>query len=165
METKIAVRLYNNPKFGKTFGKGMYYNAVFNGTLDFPEYRLKYLIDLVPFRNWQHTATTGDEMGFLEAIVDQYKQRSIDIHSGDHGDQILCSWVKRFDSSMSKPKINGYVIVDTRTCELEIALEDEKNGVHIITGFPMRSCREKNGNSPDYFASNYDVDLKQRIAA
>ena len=66
---------------------------------------------------------------------------------------------------MSKPKINGFVTVDLRTCQLQIAMFDEKTGVKIINDFPMRSCREKNGNSPDYFASNYDADVKQRIAA
>ena len=30
----IAVRLYDNPKFGRTFGRGLYHNALFNGTVD-----------------------------------------------------------------------------------------------------------------------------------
>lgn len=165
MEAKIAVRLYNNPKFGKTFGKGMHYNAVFNGTLDLPDHHLKYLIDLVPYTNWQHTAITNEDIELLGLVVDQYKQKNIDINTGDHGEQILCSWVKRFDSSMSKPKIYGVVAVDLRTCQLHIAMHDEKTAVRIVNDFPMRSCREKNGNSPDYFASNYDADIKQRLAA
>jgi hypothetical protein len=165
MESKIAVRLYNNPKFGKTFGKGMYYNAVFNGTLDLPEHHLKYLIDLVPFSNWQHTAITNDDLELLGVVVEQYRQKSIDINTNVHSDQILCSWVKRFDSAMSKPKINGFVTVDLRTCQLQIAMHDEKTGLQIINEFAMRSCREKNGNSPDFFASNYDADTKQRLAA
>ena len=32
--TEIAVRLYNNPKFGTTYGKGQYHNAIMNGTVD-----------------------------------------------------------------------------------------------------------------------------------
>ncbi|QWE16319.1 hypothetical protein [Polynucleobacter sp. AP-Nino-20-G2] len=163
--TKIAVRLYNNPKFGKTFGKGMYYNAVFNGTLDLPQQHLKYLIDLVPFTQWQHTATTDIDMEALGMVIAHYQKINIDVQSANHGEHILCSWIKRFDSAMSKPKVMGFVTVDLRTCQLTVALVDDKHELVLSEHFPMRSCREKTGNSPDYFSSNYDADLKQRLAA
>jgi hypothetical protein len=66
---------------------------------------------------------------------------------------------------MSKPKVMGFVTVDLRTCQLTVALVDDRHGLALSEKFPMRPCREKTGNSPDYFSSNYDADLKQRIAA
>lgn len=165
MNKKIAVRLYNNPKFGKTFGKGAYYNAVFNGTLDLADQRLKYLIDLVPFAQWQHTANTDVDMEALGMVTEHYQKANIDICSKLHGEQILCSWIKRFDSAMSKPKVNGFVAVDLRTCQLHIVLADAQHDLVFSENFTMRSCREKHGNSPDYFASNYDLDVMQKIAA
>ena len=62
-------------------------------------------------------------------------------------------------------KYAGYVAVDLRTCQLTVTLVDEKHGLALSEKFPMRSCREKHVNSPDYFSSNYDADLKQKIAA
>jgi len=147
METKMAVRLYNNPKFGKTFGKGMYYNAVFNGTLDISEQRLKYLIDLVPIAQWQHSANTDSEMEALEMVAEHYQKLNIDICSPLHGEHILCSWIKRFDSAMSKTKINGFVAVDLRTCQLIVAFADGQRNVVFSDVFKMRPCREKHGNS------------------
>lgn len=163
MKNQIAVRLYNNPKFGKTFGKGMYYNAIFNGTLDLPQQRLKYLIDLVPFADWQQMNTTDADA--LETVVGLYGQKGIDVNVKDHSKNILCSSVKRFDSHMQKPYVTGIVTVDLRSCEFSVALMDEENDLTLLEQFQMRPCREKNGNSPDFFASNYDADLKMKLAA
>lgn len=155
MKKEIAVRLYNNPKFGKTFGKGMYYNAIFNGTLDLPQQRLKYLIDLVPFPDWQHMSTT--DAVTLETVIDMYEKKGVDVKVNDVSKNILCSSVKRFDSHMKKPYVTGIVTVDLRSCELFVALMDEENEVTLAEQFQMRTCREKNGNSPDFFSSNYDA--------
>ena len=165
MEHKIAIRLYDNPKFGKTFGKGQYYNAIYNGTLDFPVQRIKYLVDLVQFESWQHTAQTNADMDAVKTAIELYAANGIDITSPTSSSNILCSWVKRFDSHMSKPKVSGLIAVDLRTCELNIVIVDEQHGVALHEKFAMRPCREKNGNSPDFFASNYDADMKLKRAA
>jgi len=59
----------------------------------------------------------------------------------------------------------GFVPIDLRACQLTVALLDDKHGLALREKFPIRSCREKHGNSPDYFSSNYGANLKQRIAA
>jgi hypothetical protein len=165
MEHKIAIRLYDNPKFGKTFGKGQYYNAVYNGTLDLPEQRIKYLVDLVQFESWQHSAQTDADMDAVATAIEVYAKKGIDINSKTNSSNILCSYVKRFDSHMSKPKVAGLICVDLRTCELNVMLVDEQNNIALHEQFSMRPCREKNGNSPDFFASNYDADMKMKLAA
>jgi hypothetical protein len=165
MEQKIAIRLYDNPKFGKTFGKGMYYNAIYNGTLDLPEKRIKYLVDLVQFEKWQHTAQTDVDMDAVKIAMEIYAAKGIDISAAPSSSNILCSYVKRFDSHMSKPKVAGLICVDLRTCELNVILVDEQNSIALNEKFSMRPCRDKNGNSPDFFASNYDADMKLKRAA
>jgi hypothetical protein len=165
MDKKIAIRLYENPKFGKTFGKGMYYNAIYNGTLDLPEQRIKYLVDLVQFESWQHTAQTNEDIDAVKTAVEIYAAKGIDISSAPSSSNILCSYVKRFDSHMCKPKVAGLICVDLRTCELNVMLLDQQNDIVLDVNFSMRPCREKNGNSPDFFASNYDADMKLKRAA
>ena len=165
MEHKIAIRLYDNPKFGKTFGKGMYYNAIYNGTLDLPEKRIKYLVDLMQFEKWQHTAQTDADVEAVKIAVELYATKGIDINAPTSSSNILCSWVKRFDSHMSKPKVSGLIAVDLRTCELNIVIADDQHDLALHEQFSMRPCREKNGNSPDFFASNYDADLGFKRAA
>jgi len=165
MEHKIAIRLYDNPKFGKTFGKGMYYDAIYNGTLDLPEKRIKYLVDLMQFEKWQHTAKTDTDMDAVKIAIQLYAQRGIDINSPTSSSNILCSYVKRFDSHMIKPKVGGVIAVDLRTCELNIVIADDEHDIVLHEKFGMRPCREKNGNSPDFFASNYDADMMLKRAA
>lgn len=165
MEHKIAIRLYDNPKFGKTFGKGQYYNAIYNGTLDLPERRIKYLVDLVQYERWQHTAQTDADMDSVRAAIEFYEKKGIDINSPTNSSNILCSYVKRFDSHMSKPKVTGLICVDLKTCELNVIIVDAQNDIALHEKFSMRPCREKNGNSPDFFATNYDADVNMKIAA
>lgn len=165
MEHKIAIRLYDNQKFGKTFGKGMYYNAIYNGTLDMPEQRIKYLVDLVQFENWQHTAQTDADIDAVKTAVEIYAAKGIDISASTSNSNILCSYVKRLDSNMCKPKVAGLISVDLLTCELTVMLLDQQNDIAISENFAMRPCRATNGNSPNFFASNYDADMKLKRAA
>ena len=55
--------------------------------------------------------------------------------------------------------------MDLRTCELNVMLLYQQNDIAFDVNFAMRLCREKNGNSPDFFASNYDADIKLKRAA
>jgi hypothetical protein len=55
--------------------------------------------------------------------------------------------------------------MDLRTCELNVMLLYQQNDIAFDVNFAMRLCREKNGNSPDFFASNYDTDIKLKRAA
>lgn len=157
----IAVRLYDNPKFGKAFGRGLHHNAVFNGTVDLPILRLKYLIDLVQYEQWQHTAHTDDEVAILNTVIDYYAAIDTDVESPANRTNILCSWVKRFDSNMSKPKIEGFAVLDMRTCELMVAITDERNDVGFAERLTMLACKDPSHNqrSPNFFASNFDADM------
>ena len=165
MQQKIAIRLYDNPKFGKTFGKGMYYNAIYNGTLDLPVHNLKYLVDLLPYTDWQHTAKTDDDMNMLAALTDLFAKKSVNVNDEKQSKNIMCSWIKRFDSPMLKPKVTGFVALDLRTCKLTLLLVDNDNDLELCEAFDVRTCKETDHNSPNYFASNYELDTNYRRAA
>jgi hypothetical protein len=163
----IAVRLYDNPKFGKTFGRGLYHNALFNGTVDLPVLRLKYLIDLVQYEQWQHTAHTDEDIEALNTVINEMSAKDIDIESVSNRTNILCSWMKRFDSNMSKPKVAGFAVLDIRSCDMLVVLHDERNDVAFAETFSMRGCKDPSDGqrSPNYFASNYDADTRMPLAA
>ncbi|WVN42037.1 hypothetical protein AOB54_01265 [beta proteobacterium MWH-UniP1] len=163
----MAVRLYDNPKFGKTFGKGLYHNTLFNGTVDLPVLGLKYLIDLVQYEQWQHTAKSDQDMEMLATAIDYLKAQDIDIESGANRTNILCSWIKRFDSNMLKPKVPGFALLDLQKCKITVVVTDEQHGIAFGERLCMRSCKDpSNGQrSPNYFASNYDADTRLPLAA
>ena len=165
MQIRVAIRLYDNPKFGKTFGKGMYYNAIYNGTLDFPVHNLKYLVDLLPYKDWQHTAKTDDDMEVLSILAECCAKQDIDIYDDKQNKNVMCSWIKRFDSPMLKPKINGFTALDLRTCKLILVLIDEEKDIKLHESFDVRACKQTDCNSPNYFAANYELDTNYRRAA
>jgi hypothetical protein len=51
----IAIRLFENQKFGTTYGKGLRRSAVFNATAEVDEPYAKYLLDFEEGRVWPIT--------------------------------------------------------------------------------------------------------------
>jgi hypothetical protein len=45
MLNEIAIRLYDNPKYGTTYGKAQYRHAIFNGSADIKNPSVKYLLE------------------------------------------------------------------------------------------------------------------------
>jgi hypothetical protein len=143
----------------------MYYKAIFNGTLDFPVHGLKYLVDLLPYTDWQHTAKTDLDMGLLAAVEELYDKKNVSITDDQQNKNILCSWIKRFDSHMLKPKIQGFVTLDMRSCRIFTLVLDEEHEIQFGKWMELRKCKETDKNSPNYFASNYELDTNNRRAA
>jgi len=54
----VAVRLYENRKFGGTFAPNKYYTAMFNATADVVAPHIKYLLDYVPYSQWANSLRT-----------------------------------------------------------------------------------------------------------
>ncbi len=166
MKNQIAVRLYENPKYGTTYAKGLRHHAMFNGTIDLQEPRIKYLIDLLPFEHWQHTANTDSEMDTIDIVVEYYKSTKTDLSISKNRTNILCSWIKRFDSNMCKPKVEGFVTLDLSTSEIVITINDEWAAIGFGERLTMRQCRDpsRGQRSPNFLASNYELEL-DRLAA
>ncbi len=61
-QVEIAVRLYDNPVYGTTHGKGLYRRAIFNGSIDVKDPHVKYVIDLYSYDDWANQATTDGQM-------------------------------------------------------------------------------------------------------
>ena len=59
MEKEIAVRLYQNAKYGTIYGKGLRHQALFNATADIKEPKVKYLLDFYTYEHWEFLAKSN----------------------------------------------------------------------------------------------------------
>jgi hypothetical protein len=148
MSNKIAVRLYSNEKYGKTYGKGLYRRAVFNGTADLKDTNTKYLLDFFAYNDWENTAKTDLDM---EALTN-----AREFFDGDTTNKVF-SWVVRWGGNGDKTKVIGFGAHDLRTNKLLLCIEDEAS--EIVEGWELtaRSCRTTDKSSPQLLATNYEL--------
>jgi len=143
-KNEIAIRLYENKKFGTTYGKGLYHSAVFNASADLLGQKTKYLMDFHSFDRWQHTARTDEQMEILELVEEKTNADT------------LVSWVVRYDMvSKTKTPVLGYATVDLNTHDLEVVIVDPDVGVQSRWQLSAKPCRERSWvNSPSFLATN-----------
>lgn len=85
MEKEIAVRMFENQKFGTTYGKGLYRTAVFNASVELRDPHVKYLLDFHGYERWMHSARSDQQLSIVKLTEDQCKPTD------------LVSWVVRYD--------------------------------------------------------------------
>jgi ribosomal protein S8 len=96
MEAKeIAVRLYENKKYGTTYGKGLFHSAVFNGSADVLGSNTKYLLDYYPYERFEHTARTDEQMEVLREL------------GAVKSSNLLFSWVVQYNPATKLNAISG----------------------------------------------------------
>ena len=82
----IAIRLFENPKYGTTHGAGLRRGAVYNATAEITDPYAKYLLDLESGAAWADHARTDEQLHIVQRFVDQVQQDQ----------EVLWSWVKAF---------------------------------------------------------------------
>ena len=151
MERAIAVRFYENKRFGNTYGKGLYHKAVFNATADVQQPKAKYLLDMFQFSDWINTAKTDADMGILSAASD--------LVGAGCKDDFLATWLKRMDSDGSKQRIDGFGMLNMETGKLVLAINDEETGIQQVWQLEVKPCKQsaQNTNAPQMLATNFDL--------
>jgi len=145
MQKEIAVRLYVNEKYGTTCGKGMYRRALFNGTADVHEPRIKYLLDFYTLADWQHSAKTDEDMEALNYVKQQ-----------EHAEKAY-SWVVRYDmTSKKKTRVSGFCEYDMDTGKLTLLVLDTASGVEDTWRLDVKMCTKSavNTSAPHLLATN-----------
>ena len=56
MDKEIAVRLYQNTKYGMSHSKGVGHQAHFNATADIKHPKVKYLLNFYTYAHWEFLA-------------------------------------------------------------------------------------------------------------
>lgn len=148
MQKEIAVRFYENKKYGNTYGKGMFHKAVFNSTADIRQPKAKYLLDWFNYGDWENTAKSDMDMELLATAAD--------IYTGKSTEGVLGTWVKRMDSDGSKPRVSGFGVLDLNTGEMTLLINDTAFGVEEAWLLPAKPCKQ-NGNSPQLLATNAEL--------
>ncbi len=145
-QTEIAVRLYDNNTYGKTYGKGMYRKAIYNGTIDAKHLNAKYLVDFYSYDDWANMAKTDEQMEILrnfEAEAD-----------------MLYSWTKHYDqTTRDKTVVAGMCRVNMDTLKIMVFICDEAHGVVDTWHIMAKPCKQSASGlkSPQLLATNSDL--------
>lgn len=132
MEQAIAVRFYENKKYGSTQGKGLFRKALFNATADLQHPKTKYLLDMFTYSDWENTAKTDDDMKALGVAADYAE--------GLAKADLLGTWIKRLDSDGTKPRVCGFGLMDLNTHQLVLVINDTAIGVEEAWELEAKPC-------------------------
>lgn len=147
-QKEIAVRLYENKKYGTTFGKGKYRTAIYNGTADMKDPQRKYLLDLYSYEDWMNFAMLDEQMEIIK--------------NTEHIKDALYSWVFLYDtSSKLKIFIAGVAIYDLNDGTFHLVMDDTKIDVCDKWTLDIKPCRILSGGtkSPQLLATNSDLSV------
>ncbi len=126
---EITIRLWENKKFGTTYGKGLYRRAIYNGTAEVLSPYAKYLVDFEQIESWFHLAKTPVHIDMLKQLVD----------TPENIDNQLLSWIYRYDNGIKIP-VKGFAQLDLVHSLITIELDDPEVGIQETWTLPLRSC-------------------------
>ena len=146
MQKEIAVRLFQNTKYGTTYAKGVRHQALFNATADIKQPKVKYVLDFYTYEHWEFLAKENQ----LD-IVNQ-------VRSEINGDALV-SWIVRYDlATKSKTPIYGFSTLDIKTNELILCVLDSDMGVEESWKLSAKPCRAVAGkNVAELLATNSEL--------
>lgn len=146
MPKEIAVRLYQNAKYGTTYAKGQRHQALFNATADIKEPKVKYLLDFYTYEYWEFLAKDA------QLSIVQQVQETV-------GKDSLVSWVVRYDhATKAKTPIYGFSALDMKTNELIVCVIDTDAGVEESWKLIAKPCKTVTGkNVAELLATNSEL--------
>lgn len=147
MQNEIAIRLYDNNKYGTTYGKGMYHHALFNATADVKNPKAKYLLDFYSYAHWEAQAKTDAQM----EVVDLVKETA--------DKDTLVSWVLRYDVvTKHKTFITGFCMLNLATNKLQLVIADDALNLQTAWNLPVKPCKlVRDKNAPQLLATNAEL--------
>ena len=146
MQKEIAVRLFQNAKYGTTYAKGIRHQALFNATADIKNPKVKYVLDFYTYEHWEFLAKENQ----LD-IVNQVR--------GEVNKDSLVSWIVRYDSSTkTKTPVYGFSMLDMKTNELILCALDSEVGIEESWKLTAKPCRAVAGkNVAELLATNSEL--------
>jgi len=146
MQKEIAVRLFQNAKYGTTYAKGVRHQALFNATADIKQPKVKYILDFYNYQHWEFLAKEHQ----LD-IVNQVR----DIVNEDN----LVSWIVRYDTTTKeKTPVYGFSTLDMRTNELILCALDGEVGIEESWKLTAKPCKAVKGkNVAELLATNSEL--------
>ncbi len=146
MQKEIAVRLFQNAKYGTTYAKGVRHQALFNATADIKEPKVKYVLDFYAYEHWEFLAKENQ----LE-VVNQVRS--------EVNKDSLVSWIVRYDpTTKTKTPVYGFSTLDMKSNELILCVLDGEAGVEDSWKLTAKPCRAVTGkNVAELLATNSEL--------
>lgn len=146
MQKEIAVRLYQNTKYGTTYAKGVRHQALFNATADIKNPKVKYVLDFYTYEHWEFLAK--------ESQLDIVNQVRNEVDK-----DTLVSWVLRYDlATKKKTAVYGFSTLDMKTNRLILCVLDGGAGVEDSWQLTAKPCRAVTGkNVAELLATNSEL--------
>ena len=146
MQKEIAVRLFQNAKYGTTYAKGVRHQALFNATADIKNPKVKYVLDFYTYEHWEFLAKENQ----LE-IVNQVRN--------EVDKDTLVSWIVRYDlATKTKTSVYGFGTLNMKTNELILCVLDGEAEVEDSWKLTAKPCRAIAGkNVAELLATNSEL--------
>ena len=152
---KTIVRLYHNSNYGKSIGVKRKNQFIFNGSVEFPDLGEKLFVDLTDINHAKDSCAPSHYDAYMDLIHTIARKNKLDMHDQD---RFFFGQLKHVRPV--REYIEGFLLYDAISAEGTVcyALDDDNT---IFEKFPILPCfGQKNGRSPDYFGSNFDLEPK-----
>jgi hypothetical protein len=144
----IAVRLYENKKYGTTYGKGIWHRALFNGSIDVDGASAAYLTDFFNADDWAELIKTSLQAEIANSILSEESPTKHQVFS----------WLQRYNRlTKMKGYVDGFVRYDMSTGEMLVYIKDGIDGYEETWRLNARPCRTGATNAPDILATNKEL--------
>lgn len=145
----IAIRGFINEKYGNALGKGLFKRAVYTGSVELRDPKEKYLIDLLHYDYWQHSAKSDAQIQALN-----------EVETLGLGEQpgILLSWVTHYDPlTKSKSAAGGFCVYSPETQEIYLKIEDAQHAISEEWTLNVEQCKTPGLKRPVFLATTVDL--------
>ena len=146
MQKEIAVRLYQNAKYGTTYAKGHRHQALFNATADIKDPKVKYVLDFYTYEHWEFLAK-DNQLDIVNQVRNEVDKDT------------LVSWVVRYDlTTKTKTAVYGFSTLDMKTNKLILCVLDNDARVEDSWQLTAKPCRAVAGkNVAELLATNCEL--------
>lgn len=153
---KTIVRLYHNPSYGKAIGEKRRNQFLFNGSVEFPDLGEKLFVDLANLDHMQTAFSLTHYASYKDLIFGMISDQKYDPFEQDRFFAAQLKYVRP-----TRQYINGFLLYDAvRGQSYVIQFDEEHDSLIVREKIPITACfGEKKGKSPDYFGTNYDMEL------
>lgn len=149
LERPIAVRLFINDKFNTTSGKSIFRKAIFNGTIELKDPKVKFLIDLYQYPKWEALAKDDMQMKIIGELA------NTDFPADE---SLLFSWIVHYDpQTKTKTAAKGYLVYSPESHEIYVNIDSHEFGTVEQWELRAHPCKSVGNGIPAVVASTSDL--------
>ena len=141
-QKEIAVRLFNNHKYGTTQGKGIYNKAIYNASVELRKPAAKYLLDFYSFDDWANKARTDEQMMTYNEMAE--------LGFADEKGSVF-SWIVHYDPlTKAKVSVSGVAVFNAEATFLRLVIDDAVSGLSETWMLETVKCKNAGDGSATF---------------